>query len=349
MVDLMGKFKGRIGIFLPLIIALLVIAYLIKNPPNFSSKNSSGNNENQDLASYPVTVESCGKPVTFESAPERIMAFDTNMVEMLLALGLEKKMVGYWTSGVEVGSEYQEQIKNIPLVAGKIWPPPGMEIILNYTPDFIFGAWEYNFSEESGVNPDKLASVGIKSYVLGESCIAEGVEPNTTLESTYNDFINLGKIFNEDEKAQAIVDNMKARIDETQMAVGNVDKPLRGLYYGGGDKAAFSCGKYGMASKLMSTVGAVNILSDVEDDWIPEANWETIIKRDPQFIMIDDTPWESAEHRIATLESLPKLASITAIKEKRYIVFPWTYILPGMEMDEGVAFLAKNLYPDKFQ
>jgi iron complex transport system substrate-binding protein len=65
--------------------------------------------------------------------------------------------------------------------------------------------------------------------------------------------------------------------------------------------------------------------------------------------MIDDTPWESADHRIKTLESLPQLASITAIREKRYIVLPWTYILPGMEMDEGVEALAKALYPERFR
>lgn len=55
-----------------------------------------------------VTVYSCGEPVTFESVPQRAMAMDTNMVEMMLALGLEDHMVGYWISGVEVGEEFQD-------------------------------------------------------------------------------------------------------------------------------------------------------------------------------------------------------------------------------------------------
>ena len=297
---------------------------------------------------YPVTVESCGEPITFESTPERALSFDTNMTEIMLALGLEDRMVGYWISGVPVAEEYQEQISSIPLISDETWPPPGMEVILSFNPDFVFGAWNYNFSEESGVTPDNLAAADVKSYVLTESCIAAGVRPNTTLESTYQDILNIGLIFGVEDRAQVIVDQMRADINAVQETIGEVETPLRGFYYGGGADAAFSCGKFGMASKIMAAVGAENIFADVEDDWIPAVGWETVIGRDPEFIMIDDTPWESAEDRIATLKSLPQLASITAIREERFIVMPWTYILPGVEMDEGIAMLAKALYPDLF-
>jgi iron complex transport system substrate-binding protein len=141
---------------------------------------------------------------------------------------------------------------------------------------------------------------------------------------------------------------MREKITAVQSKIVNVDTPLRGFYYGGGADTAFTAGKYAMATKMMNAVGAENIFGDVEDDWIPAAGWEKVIELDPEFIMIDDTPWESAEHRIKTLESLPQLASITAIREKRYIVLQWTYILPGMEMDEGIEALAKALYPELF-
>ncbi len=344
----MNKRNTKIKIALLLFLGLLLAGYVLVtgfkiskfNPPQSIKKEQSY---------YPVTVESCGETITFDSAPKRVLSFDTNMTEIMLALGLEDKIVGYWISGVPVGKEYQEKIKNIPLISEETWPPPGMELILSFNPDFVFGAWEYNFSEESGVTPEKLAKAGVKSYVLTESCIAVGVQPNTTLESTYQDIINLGIIFGVTDRAQALVDEMRTNITNIKKTIGEVETPLRGFYYGGGSDAAFSCGKYGMASKMMEAVGAKNILSDVEDDWIPKASWEIIIEGDPEFIMIDDTPWESAKQRISTLQSLPQLAGITAIQTKRYIIFPWTYILPGMEMDEGIALLAKNLYPDLFR
>jgi iron complex transport system substrate-binding protein len=344
----MSKQKIKLCILLLIFFSLLSIGYIVLAGRDIPTSTTSIPQKTTQ-STYPVTVESCGKPITFESKPKRAMAFDTNMVEIMLALGLENEMVGYWISGVPVGKEYQEKIKNIPLVSEKTWPPPGMELVLSFNPDFVFGAWNYNFGEESGVTPEKLENAGVKSYVLTESCIAVGVHPTTTLESTYQDIMNIGIIFDKKDRAQALVDQMRANIENTQKTIGEVKTPLRGLYYGGGTEAAFSAGKYGMASKIMSAVGARNILSDVEDDWIPKAGWETIIERDPEFIMIDDTPWESAEHRIATLQSLPQLAGITAIREKRFIVLPWTYILPGMEMDKGIAMLAKNLYSDRFK
>ncbi len=322
---------------------LVLVSLLAGCATSTGSESPSG-----DTSAYPVTVKSCGEPVIFDSAPKRALSFDTNMTEIMLALGLEDNMVGYWISGVPVANEYQEQVENIPLISTETWPPPSLEVILNFDPDFVFGAWNYNFSEESGVTPEKLAATGIKSYVLTESCIAVGMQPDESLESTYTDILNIGRIFGVEARAIELVNQMRGKITDVQTKIGNVDTPLRGFYYGGGSDTAFTAGKYAMATKMMNAVRAVNIFGDVEDDWIPAAGWEKVIELDPEFILIDDTPWESAEQRIKTLESLPQLASITAIREKRYIVLPWTYILPGMEMDEGIEALAKALYPELF-
>lgn len=326
-----------------LIILALIIGFAILAPRSSPVSNSQKNQ---------VVVNSCGDPVAFDSVPKRVLVFDTNMTEMLLELGLGNKLVGYWISGLPVDDKYQDQIKNVPIISKVTSSPPNLETVLSYNPDFVFGAWDYNFSETGGVTPQKLDEAGIKSYILSESCTAGGraskVQPDETMESTYQDIINLGKIFNVQDKAEAKITQMKANIKATQEKIGQVDQPLRGFYYGGGRETAFTAGKYAMSSKMMDAVGAKNILRDVDKDWIPSQGWELIINRDPQFVLIDDTPWESAQKRIETLESLPQLANITAIKQKRYIVLPWRYILPGISMDEGVNRLAKALYPDEF-
>lgn len=48
--------------------------------------------------SYPVTVRSCERDITFTQAPQRAVSHDINLTGMLLALGLRERMVGY--SGV---------------------------------------------------------------------------------------------------------------------------------------------------------------------------------------------------------------------------------------------------------
>ncbi len=325
---------------------LVSILILLSGCATATQDEVSSSNER---SGYPVTIENCGEPVTFESAPERSLAFDTNMTEIMLELGLEDSMVGYWVSGVQIKDKYSEQLEGIPLLSEETWPPPGMEILLDYDPDFVFGAWDYNFSEESGVTPERLEELGVKSYALKESCVATGMQPNATLDSTYEDITTLGVIFGVEDRAKAVVDEMKANIQDVQETIGEVDTSMRGFYYGGGADTAFTAGKYAMASKLMAAVGAENIFSDVEDDWIPSAGWEAIIERDPEFILIDDTPWESADQRIATLKSLPQLEGVTAIRDEKFIVLPWTYILPSVDMDKGVRMLAESLYPDLFE
>ena len=46
-------------------------------------------------AGYPVTVKSCDRDVTFDAAPQRAVSNDVNLTEMMLALGLTDRMVGY--------------------------------------------------------------------------------------------------------------------------------------------------------------------------------------------------------------------------------------------------------------
>lgn len=298
---------------------------------------------------YPITVESCGEPLTFEAAPERALAFDTNLTEIMLALGLEDRMAGYWLAGDGIAEVFQEQIENIPLISEETWPPPGLETILSFNPDFVFGSWGGSFSQESGVTPETLLAAGVQSYTLTESCITADVRIEPSLETTYTDILNIGRIFGVEDHAQVIVDDMRDGIEEVQSIIGEVDAPIRAFYYGGGDDAPFSTGRYGTPSVIMSLVGMENILSDLEDDWTFDVSWETVIERDPEIIIVEDAPWESAEDRIAILKSLPQLASITAIQEERFIALPYRNVLSGLDVDEAVRILAAGAYPDLFE
>lgn len=298
---------------------------------------------------FPISVESCGETITFEAAPERALAFDTNLTEIMLALELEDRMAGYWLSGDGIAEVFQDQIEAIPLISEKTWPPPGLETILSFNPDFVFGSWGGTFSQESGVTPETLLAAGVQSYTLTESCITAGVQIEPTLENTYTDILNIGRIFGVEDRAQVIVDDMRAAIEEVQSVIGEVDMPVRAFYYGGGDDAPFSTGQYGTPSVLMGLVGMENILNDLEDDWTFDVSWETVIERDPEVIIVEDAPWESAEDRIAILQSLPQLASITAIQEGRFIALPYRNVLSGLEVDEAVRILAVGAYPDLFE
>ena len=70
---------------------------------------------------FPVTVESCGRPLTFNSAPQRAVVHDLNMAEIMFALELQSRMVGLTgiTGWYKTTPEFDAARGNIPELASK--------------------------------------------------------------------------------------------------------------------------------------------------------------------------------------------------------------------------------------
>ncbi|MDH4413049.1 MAG: iron ABC transporter substrate-binding protein, partial [Rhizobium sp.] len=79
---------------------------------------------------YPVTVKSCNRDVTFDAAPARAISNDVNLTEMMLALKLQDRMVGYTgISGWKTLDEgLREGVKELPELSPKY---PTKEVLLN--------------------------------------------------------------------------------------------------------------------------------------------------------------------------------------------------------------------------
>ena len=300
-------------------------------------------------AGYPVTVESCGEPLTFAAAPQRMVVFENNLLEIALLLGLQARIVGIWTgSEVAVDPSVQAAAAQLTLISTESWPPPALEPVLGVEPDFVWSGWGYGFSEESGLTPARLLELGINSYATTESCGKAGVGEAVTIESTYNDILNIGRIFGVEATAQTLVDGMKSRIDAAVATVGAVDRPLRVFFYDSGEAEPFTAGKLGMPSVMMALVGGENIFVDVEKDWLT-TSWEEVIARDPEVIIVANSAWASAEENIAFLKSKPELAGITAMQNERFGTISYRQSTPGLPNAEAVELLAQALYPDKFK
>jgi iron complex transport system substrate-binding protein len=304
----------------------------------------------QDDAVYPVTVESCGVETTYEAAPERVLTFDTSFLEIMLELGLRDRVIGTWPDPAErIGEAYTDLVTDLAIVSEESWPPPGLETILSFDPDFVYGGYGYVFSEESGVTPESLAEAGVNSYTLVESCIAaEAGMIDPSMETIYTDIRNIGAIFGVSERAEEVIAEMEANVQAVQEQLGDVDTPLRVFYFGGGDAAPFTTGRYGMPTALIGAAGGENILIDVEDDWT-EVSWETVIAADPEVIILETSSWATAEDRIAELMAVTALADVTAIREGRFVELPYLMAIPSLRNDDSVALLAAAFYPERFE
>ncbi|NMY95081.1 ABC transporter substrate-binding protein [Pseudomonas proteolytica] len=289
---------------------------------------------------YPLKIQSCNREVTFNQAPEHAVSHDINMTQMMLALGLKSRMVGY--SGVtgwkSVTPQMAQLLDGLPELASKY---PSVETLLNANVDFFFAGWDYGMRVGSDLTPQTLQPLGINVLELTESCAFVMKRPAATLDDTYNDLRNLGKIFDVQERANALIARMQAQVADIQKNLP-AEKPRVFLYDSGEDRAMTS-GRLGMPQALIEAAGGRNILDDVDASWT-RINWETVVERNPQVIVIVDYSEISAAQKQQFLLDNPALQAVDAIKHQRFIVIPYVQATPGIDNVLAVQTLAKGFH-----
>ncbi|AXI59533.1 iron ABC transporter substrate-binding protein [Pseudomonas kribbensis] len=293
-----------------------------------------------EATQYPLTIHSCNREVTFKEAPKHAVSHDINMTQMMLALGLKSKMAGY--SGVSgwksVTPEMQSLLDGLPELAAKY---PSVETLLNANVDFFFAGWDYGMRVGGDLTPQTLQPLGINVYELTESCAFVMKRPAATLDDTYNDLRNLGKIFDVQDRANALIADMQSQVAEIRKDLP-AEKPRVFLYDSGEDRAMTS-GRLGMPQALIDAAGGRNVLDDVEASWT-RVNWETVVERNPQVIVIVDYSEITAEQKIEFLLKNKALQSVDAIKNQRFIVIPYVQATPGIDNVLAVETLAKGFH-----
>jgi iron complex transport system substrate-binding protein len=293
-----------------------------------------------EATKYPLTIQSCNRDVTFTQAPKHAVSHDINMTQMMLALGLKPSMAGY--SGVSgwksVTPQMQTILDGLPELAAKY---PSVETLLNANVDFFFAGWDYGMRVGGDLTPQTLQPLGINVYELTESCAFVMKRPPASLEDTYNDLRNLGKIFDVQDRANALIADMQAQVADVRKDLP-ANKPRVFLYDSGEDRAMTS-GRLGMPQALIDAAGGRNILDDVEASWT-RVNWENVVERNPQVIVIVDYGEVTAEQKAQFLLDNKALQSVDAIKNQRFIVIPYVQATPGIDNVLAVETLAKGFH-----
>lgn len=275
---------------------------------------------------FPVTVQSCDRQVTFDTAPTRAIANDVNLIEMMLALGLADRMVGY--TGVSgwktLDAELREGIAELPELSAKY---PTREVLLGAEADFFFAGWNYGMKVGGEVTPETLEPFGIKTYELTESCIHIGPRPKISMQDMYVDLLNLGRIFGVEDRSKALVAGYEARLAEVTATV-DPSQPLRVFVYDSGEETAFTAGRYAIPTAMIEAAGGSNIMDDLDKSWATVA-WEPVVERNPQVIIIVNYGEVTADQKIAFLEQNPAFAGIDAVRNRRYVVLEYVEATPG--------------------
>lgn len=297
-----------------------------------------------NAADFPVTIKSCGTPVTFTEPPKRAIINDLNMSEMAFALNLQDRIVGLTgiSGWYKMTPEFKQAMGKIPELAPKY---PSLETLLAANPDFFFAGWNYGMKVGGEVTPSSLGKYGIKTFVLSESCIfTETHKRKATMDLLYNDEMTLGKIFGKQHDAQVLVDSWKKVLNELPRPTKGT-RPLKVFVYDSGEDKPFTSGKYAMPTAIIEAAGGKNAMEDLDTSW-GTTSWESVAATEPDFIiLLDYQTGNGADTLRRFLEHHPLMKLTPAVKHQRYLKLQYAELTPGPANVNAVAKLAHAMYP----
>lgn len=296
---------------------------------------------------FPVTVDSCGQPLTFHAAPKRAVIQDINMSKMAFALGLQPEIVGVTgiTGWYKLDDTFKKEQGSIPELAPKY---PTMENLLSANPDFFFAGWYYGMKPGGEVTPDTLAAHGIKTLVLSESCVhIDKKRPAASMDLLYGDVEKLGKIFGKEEVASKLVDGWKEQLADIRAKVG-LRADTRVFLYDSGEDKPFTAGKFAIPTAMIQAAGGKNIMSDMDTSW-GTTDWETVAARNPQFlILLDYQDGGGYEKLLNFLKAHPAMKETDAVRNNRFVPLRYEELTPGPDNIAAIGKIARAMYPDAF-
>lgn len=299
---------------------------------------------------YPLTITnygSDGKELTtvYEKAPEKVLAVYQGSIETMLALGLEDHLVA--TAGLdnEVPDDQKAAFSKVKYLDEFT---PSLETATMLEPDMIF-SWGSLFGDKVLGDAKDWVDKGVNTYMNSNTHPKDGeTSYNKTLENEYTDILNIGKIFDVQDKAEAIVENMKNTIEKVKTATADAgEKPDVLILEFMGDTIS-NYGATSLGGDMVTQLGGNLVNPDGSS-----LGQEDIVAANPDVIFVVYMPYtgdDPDEVRQANLDKILKdeaLASLDAVKNDRVVPIMLSEMYASAtRTQDGIETFAKGLYPD---
>ncbi|MFY1692857.1 ABC transporter substrate-binding protein [Plantactinospora sp. WMMB782] len=286
----------------------------------------------------PVTVTNCGVPVRVAEPPSRVVTLNQAATEIMLALGLQDRMVGTAYLDDTILPEYAAAYAKIPVLAKEY---PAKEKLIEATPDFVYASFASAFSDEGVGDRGAFTGLGVGTYLSPAGCPTETRPSPLTIDHVFGEIRDIAAIFGVPDRATALIDGQKARITAAVSSVRDA-KETSVLWWDAGTDApsvGACCGGPGM---VLAAIGVTNTFADITGSW-GDTSWEKVIERDPDVIVLVDAEWDRAEAKRTFLTGHAALRDLPAVAGQRFVVIPFSETAAGVRNVLGVERLAKGL------
>lgn len=227
---------------------------------------------------FPVTVDNCGVPMTFQAPPTSVLTVGTSAVWNLSAAGAADRLIARSGEfGADLGTpELTAALSAIPVVDPA---DPTAETIVGTGAELVLGYGLFNTSKEA------LAELGVTLLDNLGDCGHDAGDRATgfTVDTVIADIERLGQVFGTSEVAAASVAEIEA-----DLAALNARRPAEPataviVYYFAGQLG--SHGGTNISTDILARANLTSVFAD-EPSLYLNPSLETIIDADPDYLVI---------------------------------------------------------------
>jgi iron complex transport system substrate-binding protein len=297
---------------------------------------------------YPLTVENCGTQVTIPARPENVLLTSLSPVGYVEAVGAFDQVSTIVIAYSSPEYELFDHPAALKFVNGltRLSPEGGaenvaLEKVIGARPDLVIGG------ETDSVTRAGLAQVGIPMLVLPGFC-GDGhtaVLDNLDLGFVLDQVEFWGEVLDQPEAAARSVQALQTRIDAVHRKVGNAPERTAATVYACLDGSCF--GAYGtssMAQPQLTEAGFHNVFDDLHGRY-NETSVESLIDRDPEFLVILGGEQDDDQKLITYFKTLPGVSGLQAVKNNNLLVIPFGHTDPPNPYSiDGLEAIVKRFY-----
>lgn len=275
-----------------------------------------------------VLIPGCGRdepdPASSDAdAPPRVVSLTPSTTEILFAIGAGDLVVG-----VSTACDQPPQVKDIRKVGDLA--DADMETLLALRPDLVVSTPLMIPELE-----ERMRRRGMDVYIA----------PQDTLEDVLESIEEIGRLTGREENAQALVEDLRDRIEAVRAraeAVPREDRPT--VYIEIGYGPIYTVGRNNFLHEMVTIAGGINMTGDIEQPFAQIAS-EVVVTRDPDVILLGYmTLIEEAEKGVYGRIGWSR---IKAVRNDRIIadIHPDLMFRPGPRLIDGLEMIHERLYP----
>ncbi len=286
-----------------------------------------------------ITIAACNRPIPPEAliddigshiqpipAPQRIVSLAPSNTEIVYALGLGDRLVG-----VTEYCNYPPEAKKKTLIGG--FSTVDIEKTVALQPDLILATDIHSKSATP-----TLQKIGFDVITLNPR----------TLEAVLKDIALVGKITGQDDQSQALVENLRKRIDAISSKTGLLQQDQRPrvlllLWH----DPLMAAGKGTLIDDLISVAGGLNIAQDVTGH--QAISLEAVITRNPDVIIVPISMGKEESPLWNYVNTEPRFKTVNAVKNGRlYLIEGDIALRYGPRSIQALEQFAGYIHPELF-